>query len=506
MRIALDWDGEDIREMHEDEALAHARGLGQQRLGTGDLPEPPRPAELWRSSGGDGYHFIEFGGARGYRNALDLREEFGDDRLRISLDSDRLDEGSPFYSVLYNAKRISATDTPPFDTTERAALIDRFHAATGPVEFVANGRFDYASAFRGVLDAGGYDSRTELLRVLRERFDRFRRGSRTISAPTDTRASARAYDLINGRRTPHPAERAALVGLVHEVVLSQEIPDFRDYIGRLSDMADYSGATDVLRAARDRMEETARNRDVDVPTDTRASARAYDLANGRRSAHPAERVALFELAAEAGLVGEDRLEGYPRRTTIHEYAQAADLGEDFDLDVGESKRYNINMRVGWQGPPGLKPVGEATDTIPDLLALKGVLDALSSEVRGILAPGPLEASGRLSEPISLEKERRIDPDEVGANRRTLMSDPNDVPGDVRDAFRFVVWEVIVWKEGMRQIEWVARGLTDPENARACGEHVRMNRAPPVSTWETAIPVRDSNEWMFNGSEIGTRIN
>jgi hypothetical protein len=498
MRVTLDWDKPEIRDLHLQDARDHAR---QAKISA--RFDAPRPTEYWQSSGGEGFHFIEYDAVgRSYNDALDLREELGDDKLRLSLDAARLRHGSPFFQVLYHMKGINPRQTPPFSTDKRASLIERRNAAEGPVEFMReteDGRrvLDYPAMFDALHVAAGHDTKADTMRAIRARFKVYRRGGgRTVDAPEGTRASARAYDLANGRRTPYPAERAALVTLVSTEVLGEGLPDW----GRLwSDLAAtdaYSNPrgddrTAVLKAVQERAEAVDRHRPrFDPPTDTTPSQRAYDLKNGRRPWHPAEMAALYELAVEGGTIGEDLLAPLPDRTTLHEYFSVPNLGEfdgdSFERDEGESEWEPVNIRVGWWGPPTLADLGERTEDVPDMAALKAVEDELSSKVREILSPGTLDVN-RTGDGISVEKRRPLDVDETIANRNTLR-DKNDLPPSIDDPLDYIPVEMIWYEDGYGAEEWVLRGLIDPAVAK------RMADTGTTQALQFEAVLKDTRGW------------
>lgn len=493
MRVTLDWDSEAIRNIHEEDALARV-GIApgdQQTLNTDDA----RPAELWQSSGGEGYHFIEFGTDLSIGDTS-VRERLGDDRLRISLDTDRLREGSPFVQVLYHAKEITTRDRPPFDTDKRAIRLESFNVDRGAAEYVDGGRFAYEAAFGDVFNRRDHDNRARFMREIRGEFDRFERGNRTLYAPTGTDATKRGYELASGRRSPYPSERAALLGLLYDGLDADE-PDPGDLLDRLAETERFGNRTAAFRAVRERMLDAARNRDYQPATGTDATKRASDIARGKRSASPAERVAIFETAANAGLIGsETEIDRKPTRTTLHEFIGLKDLGDydgdGFEYEEDESEDYECNIRVGWFGPPDLAPLGERTEDIPDKMALKAVLDVVTRKVQDIMAPGPMSESPRLKRGISMEERRPIDADEMGALRRVLSGSPNSLPEGMRDPFGSVVWEAIVHEEGYSGVEWVARGLVDPADAKDMGDRL-ADRGRPSQAFATTI-VRDSNGW------------
>lgn len=498
MRVTLDWDKEEIRDLHLEDARDHAR-----QATIGGRFDAPRPTEFWQSSGGEGYHFIEYGAVgRDYNACLDLREELGDDKLRLSLDSARLRHGSPFFQVLYHMKGINPRQTPPFSTDKRAALIERRNAAEGPVEFMTEDEdgtrvLDYPAMFRAIQLSAGHDTDAETMRTIRARFDVYRRnGGRTVDAPTGTKARQRAYDLVNGRRTPYPAERAAMVELISAEVLGEGLPDWDRLWSDLAATDRYDNPrgddrTAVMRAIQDRADRVDRYRPrFDPPTDTQPSARAYDLKNDRRPWHPAEMAALYELAVEAGIIGEDLLAPLPDRTTLHEFFSVPNLGDltpqGFERDEGESEWEPVNVRAGWWGPPTLAELGERTEDRPDMEALKAVEDAVARKALDVLSPGTIDLS-RTGDGLSVEKRRPLEVDETIANRNTLR-DKNDVPPSIDDPLEYIPVEVIWYEDGYGGVEWVFRGLVDPEVAK------RMADRDTTQPLQFAAILKDSRGW------------
>jgi len=104
MRLTLDWDSEEARQDNYERSKRAADGAW----------------ELRQSSGGDGYHFVAHDVFSNTESAIDrmfnLRETFGDDPKRVSLDRKRWNLGSPFVQVLYRRKYMERYQRPDEDT------------------------------------------------------------------------------------------------------------------------------------------------------------------------------------------------------------------------------------------------------------------------------------------------------------------------------------------------------------------------------------------------------
>ena len=210
MRLHLDWDSDALKEMHLP-AVREQQPVeeNQRRLQEFSDAEPEADKwELWKSSGhgnGDsnGWHYVEYGLDGGLEDNRRLRQAYGDDKLRISLDGKRMEWGSPFVGVLYHMKNIKPHEHKPYETANRAELVERHGFEESDAAQTLDpetGRIQYDVLAQALADHEDFGSRADLWRRIKQR------GSVEVT----TRASARAYDIVHGRREPTTAEKKAL--------------------------------------------------------------------------------------------------------------------------------------------------------------------------------------------------------------------------------------------------------------------------------------------------------
>lgn len=382
MRLTIDWDTEVLKEMHLDAVLSREpAGEDQRRLaefGEGGREHSDK-WELWASSthgqgDEDGYHYVEYDLPGTLEDIRNLRQTFGDDKLRMSLDGDRIRVGSPYPQVLYHLKGIKPGEYRPYDTGDRAELLRREWPVEEAVEIKnEDGTLNYAKITEELVEHPDFQSRAALFRRIQQRG----------SVDVDTQPRKRGYDVAKGRREPTRAESKAL----------------RDY------------------------------------------AEARDIGHYGEPGVP------------------DELQQKPNRSVFHEFFQVPDL-EDFDVEPGESEWQPANVRTGTYGS-----VDEHT--------LKQAHDDIASYLIGLLSPGPLNLN-RLSDAISLERERPLDRDEKARYRRVFWQNQpgtseSRVQGlvsrdDHGDPYRgsTVLWEIIVYEEEYSGVWWVARGVLDAD--------------------------------------------
>lgn len=210
MRVALDWDSEELKEMHLPAVRERQpANENQQRIQSFiDTDAASDQYELWTSSshghGGedepDGYHYVEYGGAANLGESYQLRAAYGDDRLRQTLDKKRQAWGSPFVGVLYHLKGIKPSESKPYATSRRAQLLRREGFDSDEQTKDENGRIDYPTLIELLADDDDFASRAALFRRVQER----------DSVTIGTEARKRGYDIAKGRRDPTPEEAAAL--------------------------------------------------------------------------------------------------------------------------------------------------------------------------------------------------------------------------------------------------------------------------------------------------------
>lgn len=192
MRLHLDWDGEEIKDMHLPAVLERQPAHENQRR-LADFVDTPADFsgkwELWQSSGGEGYHYVEYDLDVGLEDLRKLRNAYGDDKLRVSLDGDRMRWGSPYVGVLYHMKQIRPGEHKPYQTGLRANLLKR--QGFGADLFQDDGnRLDYAKILRLLGKHEDFGSNAAVVRKLRTR--------KNVGGITDP--AKRAYDIANARR------------------------------------------------------------------------------------------------------------------------------------------------------------------------------------------------------------------------------------------------------------------------------------------------------------------
>ncbi len=229
MRLTLDWDSEEIKETHFPAVQAREPAEAtesQSRIGgflaSNDpeaLSEQSDQVELWQSSGGEGYHYIEYGLSHGLTRNQQLRRVFGGDETRINMDAERISNGSQFVNVLYHMKGIQPGEQKPYQTGERAQLLSRSgFDASGTVDTKdeETGQVDYQTLLSALADHPDFNSRADVIR----------RVQRRDSVNVTTRPSARGYDIAEGRRSPTAAEAKAL----RDYAQSREIGHYSDAV------------------------------------------------------------------------------------------------------------------------------------------------------------------------------------------------------------------------------------------------------------------------------------
>lgn len=209
MRLTLDWDSDELKEIHlpavRDRQPANEN---QQRLAefVGDDLGAGEKWELWHSSthgegDSNGWHYVEYDQPQDLEDIRRLRTAYGDDRLRTSLDGDRMQNGSPYAQVLYHLKNIKPHETKPYETTNRAQLQER-HWPTDEYADTKreDGSIDYPALVAALADHNDFSSRADL----------FRRVQQRPSVQVTTEARKRGYDIAKGRRSPDRNEAKAL--------------------------------------------------------------------------------------------------------------------------------------------------------------------------------------------------------------------------------------------------------------------------------------------------------
>lgn len=415
MRLTLDWDTEQLKETHlprvrERNPYTEEQARIGEFIGLGDAGGDQW--ELWESSSHgmdnkdeDGYHYVEHGLTHDLDSIRNVRQAFGDDATRIIADKDRTEWGSPYPQVLYHMKGIKPRELPPYETAHRAQLVERHGFGTSKEAtdelLDAEGGIDYPAVIERLTEHPDFSSRADLFRRIQQR----------RSVEVSTRASARAYDLVNERRKPTQAERKAL----------------RDY-AMSRDLGHY----------------------VDGKSETPGSP----------------------------------IEDLPTRTVFHESLpeipdielDAETFGDPDAKEDGDSPALTAGLRTGSYGD-----LSEAM--------LKEIHDRIAAELLSVLSPGfwtdgddgreyiGLDLS-RMSYPVSLERERPLDPDEKAMTLRNMMNSqpdhsrdwverqlsdvgisPTDIGGNDSE---IIIWEVLVWEEDYAGYWWVARGVLDAE--------------------------------------------
>lgn len=394
MRLTLDWDSEEIKDTHlpavdarqpADATDAQTRIAGFLEDADPDaLTEQSDKVELWQSSGGEGYHYIEYDLNIGLERQRQLRQIYGDDQTRISLDGERIQNGSPFVNVMYHMKGIKPGEHKPYETGQRARLLVREGYDEQPeTKDPETGRVDYAQLLEALADHPDFDSRADVMR----------RVQRRDSVDVTTRASARGYDIAKGRRSATRAEAKAL----------------RDY---------------------------AQSRDLGH----------YGDGDGSQPA---------ELAAK------------PSRTTFHEYFEVPEIDFDSDYGEGDSDWLPANLRTG------------TFSNNVDEMTLKQVHDRLADTLTDVLSPGGGDLGeiniSRFDHAISLERDRPIDRDEVARYRGVFTDNQPGRGADPMDALsesdvfsadsEGLVWELIVYTEDYGGVWWLARGVLDMSDGK-----------------------------------------
>lgn len=207
MRLTLDWDAEELRDLHLPAVRSRQPARENQRKLAGFADDTEAGAfELWTSSnhgndGSDGYHYIEYDTGASLEDTRRLRKAYGDDALRVALDGKRLSWGSPFPSVMYHIKNIKPGEHHPYETQNRAELLQRTGFDGETVETKGpDGNLNYPAIIKALADHEDFGSRAALFRRIQQR------GS--VDVTTDP--SKRGYDLVNGRREPTRGEQKAL--------------------------------------------------------------------------------------------------------------------------------------------------------------------------------------------------------------------------------------------------------------------------------------------------------
>lgn len=226
MRLTLDHDSEAIHELHYPDVkrrVVEEQATLATFLASSDLTFQGR-YERWRSSGGEGYHYVEPGLPPSVDELQQLRQDFGDDQLRISLDAERVAQGSPFYQVLYHLKSIRPTEQPPYRTGDRAVLLERdgfgpaydYDASDTIIKWREGDRYrlDYQAVLRQLRDHPDFGSAAAVYRHVV--------GRSSVELTTEPRK--RAYDVLHGRRPPNAAEKKAL----RDYAMSRDLGHYQD--------------------------------------------------------------------------------------------------------------------------------------------------------------------------------------------------------------------------------------------------------------------------------------
>lgn len=152
MRLTLDWDDLDARQSNLSDVQAR-RTL-----------EGPNPWQLRQSSGGDGFHYVEWDAASTWEASLQLRSEHGDDPKRVRMDMIRRARGSPFLQVLYDTKYMSRWGWQP-ETGNQVQVLDGTKYVPEEQRIKRDGLLDYNKIAR-LLAADVYGSQAALAESL----------------------------------------------------------------------------------------------------------------------------------------------------------------------------------------------------------------------------------------------------------------------------------------------------------------------------------------------------
>lgn len=227
MRLTLDWDSEEIKDTHlpavaerEPADASEAQTRISAFLEDADPDAATQQSdqlELWQSSGGEGYHYLEYDLDLDLTRIRQLRQIYGDDQTRISLDGTRIQEGSPYVSVLYHMKEIKPREHKPYSTDKRAELLVREgfdESTTVETKDDETGRLRYDRILEALADHPDFGNRAALIRRLQRR----------DSVNVTTEPAKRGYDIAKGRRSPTRAEAKAL----SDYASSREIGHYSD--------------------------------------------------------------------------------------------------------------------------------------------------------------------------------------------------------------------------------------------------------------------------------------
>jgi hypothetical protein len=109
-RLTLDWDDQAVYEQNmervRDRSVAENQTLGSF-VGESGSESETRPYELYQSSSGEGYHYVEYDAVDDWRGQLRLRQEYNDDAKRLGMDALRYGVGNPFVAALWNVKSLN---------------------------------------------------------------------------------------------------------------------------------------------------------------------------------------------------------------------------------------------------------------------------------------------------------------------------------------------------------------------------------------------------------------
>jgi len=427
MRLTLDWDSEELREMHMP-AVRDRQPANENQRRVADFTdaglEPGDQWELWTSSNhgndgsGDGYHYIEYGVDAGLSESLSLRTAYGDDRMRISMDQNRINWGSPFLGVMYHMKNIKPGEHAPYETGNRAELVERHGFEGGEYVDTKNpdGTVDYQALVEALAEHSDFSSRAAL----------FRRVQQRESVAVETRPAARGYDIAKGRRSPQPNEAKAL----RDYAQSREIGHYGD-------------------GAEGRPKE-------------------LDELPSRTTFHEYFEMPEFEMG-EGDIF--DRDEDEPVEQTE------------------ESEWYPANVRTGTYGDVDEMTVKQIHDNIMGRVLDQLAPSSETKHADGTVTKhGFDEPIDRYDYAISLERDRPIEKREFAEYRRTwLQNQQGKTPEKVRDRLDrdgvdpwgedTVHWELLVF-EGENALEggdpslwWMARGVLDTTADRAISNPV-----------------------------------
>jgi hypothetical protein len=242
MRLTLDWDSDQIKEMHFP-AVRDRQPVDAQHERLANFAEDSGASdqwELWHSSNHgngeeNGYHYIEYGNVADLEDARRLRTAYGDDRMRISMDGKRMEWGSPFVNVLYHLKNISPNEHKPYETTNRAKLVERHgfeESEAADTKDPETGNVDYGALIEALADHSDFGSRPAVYRRVMQR--------PSVEVGNDSAdrfgsyARQRPYDIVEGRRQPQAAEAKAL----RDYAQSRDIGHYGAPVGEPEDLAE----------------------------------------------------------------------------------------------------------------------------------------------------------------------------------------------------------------------------------------------------------------------------